>query len=120
MAHNKKWSTSIYRYDKGLNCTDGGETGPIGKNGPKYALRGRPLSEETKKSFLKQERNYIKMGFRIPIKERNYLKKEKDRIGLSKIGKQYNLGTRWTQEQKDRLFAKKEKKAILQFDLEGI
>jgi group I intron endonuclease len=119
MSYNKKWSTSEYKYDKGLNCTDGGETGPVGKNGPKYALRGRPLSEETKRKLSESRIQAYKNGMQHPNKGKKLSEERKRQIGLSKIGKRYNLGTKWTQEQKDRLFAKKEKKAILQFDLEG-
>lgn len=119
MSHNKRWSVSEYKYDKGLNCTDGGETGPVGSNKPKYALRGKPLSEETKKKLSESKKLAYKNGMINPNKGKKLSEERKKQIGLSKIGKKYNLGTRWTQEQKDNLAVKKESKAILQYNLEG-
>lgn len=119
MSYNKKWSVSDIKYDKGLNCTHGGDTGPIGNNKPKYSLRGRPLSEETKRKLSEFRKEAYKNGLPHPTKGKKLSEERKKQIGLSKIGKRYNLGTRWTQEQKDRLASKKDSKAILQFDLEG-
>jgi len=119
MSYNKKWSTSEYRYCQGLNCTNGGDTGPVGNNKPKYSLRGRPLSEEAKRKLSEFRKEAYKNGLPHPNKGKKLSEERKRQIGLSKIGKKYNLGTRWTQEQKDRLAAKKDSKAILQFDLEG-
>lgn len=119
MAHNKKWSTSEYCYDKGLNCTDGGDTGPVGNNKPKYSLRGRPLSEETKRKISESRKEAYRNGLPHPNKGRKYSEERKRQIGLSKIGNTYCRGRKLTQEQKDKIFEKKNKKPILQFDREG-
>jgi group I intron endonuclease len=119
MSYNKRWSVSEYNYDKGLNCTDGGETGPVGNNKPKYSLRGKPLSEETKRKLSESRIQAYKNGMPHPSKGKKLSEERKIQIGLSKVGKRYNLGTRWTQEQKDHLAAQKESKAILQYDLNG-
>jgi group I intron endonuclease len=118
MSNNWRWVNSDYKYDKGLNSTDGGG-GILGNHAPKYSLRGRPLSEETKKKLSESRKLAYKNGMPHPNKGKKLSEERKKQIGLSKIGKKYNLGTRWTQEQKDNLAAKKESKEILQYDLKG-
>jgi len=130
MSNSKKWKKH-YNIIDGLNMTDGGE-GMLGykysdesrekmsksrKGKPKYKLRGRPLSEETKRKL--SEKAKLRPN---PNKGKKYSEERKKKIGLSKIGNKYMLGKKHSDETREKMKISKSKisgKPILQFDLDG-
>lgn len=118
MSHVKKWENSDYKYDRGLNLTDGG-SGVLGNNRPKYSLRGRPLSEETKKKLSDAWKEKYENGFKHPNLGKKHSEERKKQIGLSKIGNKNCLGKKWSEERKKAFAKTKERHAVLQFDLNG-
>lgn len=130
MSNSKRW-ISYYKYDKGLNLTDGAEgmlgykyseeskrkMSIAGKGKPKYKLRGIPLSEQTKNKLSE------KAKLRPPPNLGKKLSQErKDQIGASKIGNTYMLGKKHTAENIKKMCderAKKYGKPIIQYNLDG-
>jgi len=128
MSNSKKWG-KYYNIIGGLNMTDGGEgmlgykysdesrekMSKSGKGKPKYKLRGRPLSEETKRKL--SEKAKLRPS---PTKGKKYSEERKIKIGLSKIGNKNMLGKNHSDETKEKMKISKSKifgKPILQFDL---
>ena len=118
MSHKRKWENSEYKYEKGLNATDGG-SGVLGNNSPKYSLRGRPLSEETKRKLSDSWKKKYENGFKHPSLGKKHSEERKKQIGLSKIGNKNCLGKKWSDERKKNFSKTRKRHPILQFDLNG-
>ena len=118
MCNHWKWANSEYKYDKGMNSTDGGG-GIVGNHAPKYGLRGIPLKEETKRKLSERYKEKYKNGFKHPNLGKKYSEERKKQIGLSKIGNKNCLGKKWSEERKEEFSKKRKSKIILQFDLKG-
>jgi len=119
MCNCWKWASSEYKYDRGMNSTDGGG-GILGNHAPKYALRGRPLSESTKKKLSEACKEKYKNGYKHPNLGKKLSEERRKQIGLSKLGNKNNLGKNWSDERKEEFSIKrKSNKAVLQFDLNG-
>jgi group I intron endonuclease len=136
MSHRKKWENSDYKYDRGLNLTDGGD-GTLGvvvseetrkkmsekKIGKTPHNKGEKMSPEARKYLFDGLKRYLdKNGpWNKGVKK---TEEQKRKISESKKGSTYNRGRVHTPESRKKFLLNLEKakkflkneKAVLVFD----